>query len=134
MNENLKNLIEEELIKLPQEAQDAITFVDWPKIAMEIGNKYLIDEEIESFQKEIVLVLLGLEYPAYLTKNIKNNIGVSEIDANKMTTEVIEKIFTPIADKIKLSIKNKLLTENYSWEQRIKFIVSGGDYSVFLKK
>ncbi len=134
MDENLKKLIEEELIKLPQEAQLAITSVDWPKTAEEIGNKYLIEEEIESFQKEIVLVLLGLEYPAFLSRNIKNNIGVSEIDAQKMTTEVIEKIFTPIADKIESSIKNKMVSENYSWNQRVNFIVSSGDYSVFLKK
>lgn len=134
MNENLKKLIEEELVKLPQEAQLAIVSVDWSKIAEEIGNKYLLEEEIESFKKEIVLVLLGLEYPAFLSRNIKNSIGVSEIDVEKMTTEVIEKIFTPIAGELKSQIKNKISTKDPSWEKTINFIISGGDYSIFLRK
>jgi hypothetical protein len=134
MTEELKQIIKEELIKLPVEAQTAITSVDWQKIAEEIGSKYLIEEEIESFQKEIALNLLGLELPTYITRNLKEQLGVSQENAEKMTSEVIEKIFTPIADKMESLIKNEIQKTGSTWNQNVNFIVSGGDYSAFMRK
>jgi len=103
-------------------------------MAEEIGSKYLIEEEIESFQKEIAVTLLGIEYPAYLTRNIKDHLGVSQDSANKMTSEVIEKIYTPIAEKMESLIKINLQKIGSTWDQNVNFIVSGGDYSVFMRK
>ena len=134
MSEELKQLIKEELMKLPKEGQEAITSVNWQNIAEEIGSKYLIEGELESFQKEIAVTLLGIEYPAYLTRNIKDHLGVSQESAEKMTSEVIEKIFTPIADKMESLIKTRIQKVGSTWDQNINFIVSGGDYSAFMRK
>jgi len=132
MTEKLKNRIEEEISKLPTIKQQAIGIVNWGKISEEIGKKYLIsEEEINNFQLETGLALIGLEgFNQYLF-NTENNVGVSKAEAEKIVGEAIQKIFVPISKKIELLIKEKIKTQTPTWQQTINFIVSG-DYSSFI--
>lgn len=100
LKERLEKIKREELIKLSQKSREAINSVDWENLSESIGKKYLIDEEIESFQIEILLVLLGLEKPESLEKNIMEFIITSEKEAREIADEVFEKIFSPIANKL----------------------------------
>ncbi|MDD3662578.1 MAG: hypothetical protein PHT84_01795 [Candidatus Pacebacteria bacterium] len=100
LKERLEKIKREELIKLSQKSREAINSVDWENLSENIGKKYLIDEEIESFQIEIILVLLGLEKPESLEKNIMEFIITSEKEAREIADEVFDKIFSPIANKL----------------------------------
>jgi hypothetical protein len=134
MTEKLKNLIKEEMLKLPKEAQEAINSLDWGNVAEEIGKKYLLNEsEINDFQVETFLILAGIEYPEAYIANIENEVGTTKADAEKIAEEVLQKIFVPLGNALTENIKKNGKVENGNAEQNLNFILSGGDYSVFLE-
>ena len=133
MTEKLQQIIKEEVGKLPKEAQEAINSFDWATVTEEIGKKYLLNEsEVNDFQVETLLVLVGLVNPRFYTTNIENNVGTPKDDAEKMADEAFDKIFTPISDSIEENVKKDLKNKNPSPEQTLNFILSGGDYSAFI--
>ena len=86
MTEKLQQTIKEEVLKLPKETQEAINTFDWGSMAEEIGKKYLLSEsEINDFQVETLLVLVGLEDGNLYALNIENNVGISKDEAIKIT-------------------------------------------------
>lgn len=135
MTEKLKQIIKEEVTKLPKEVREAINAFDWAKIAEEIGKKYLLNEsEINDFQVETLLVLVGLEDGDSYALNIEDNVGTSKDEAVKIADEALEKIFNPISNMLEENIKKNLQNKKPSPEQTIDFILSGGDYSAFVER
>ncbi|MFA6586123.1 MAG: hypothetical protein WCS86_03105 [Candidatus Paceibacterota bacterium] len=135
MTEKLKQLIKEEMVNLQKESQEVINAFDWIKISEEIGKKYLLDEnEINDLQAETSLILLGINNVDEYAPNIENNVGTSKNEAEKISKEVNEKIFEPIYDILAKNIKEKLKTKDPTWKQTLDFILSGGNYSVFIKR
>jgi hypothetical protein len=135
MNENLLKISKEEIAKLPFEQQTVINSFNWGEIANQIGIKYLLGiNEINKLQTEVLLVLIKMERIDDLSINIENNINVSEEKSKNISDEIIKQIFNPIAIKMDNAIKNKIQTQNPKWDQRVNFIISGGDYSYFIEK
>jgi hypothetical protein len=135
MTEKLKQTIKENLVNLPKESQDTINSFDWGKISEEIGKKYLLtDNEINNLQIETGLVLIGLIRIDKFSFDIENEIGTSKNEAEKITEEIYLKIFKPISETIIRKIKENLKTKNPNWKQTLNFIISGGDYSVFMER
>jgi hypothetical protein len=133
MTEKLKQIIQEEVAKLPKEAQEAIQSLDWANIAEEIGKKYFLTEsEINDLQTETLLVLIGIESADDCTQNVEDNVGTSKDEAEKISAEVLQKIFTPIHNILLENIKKSDKVKNPNWEQSLNFILSGGDYSAFI--
>lgn len=134
MTETLKKTIEEKIILLPKEIQEAIASMDWAKIVEEIGTQYSFTEnEINLLQTETVLVLLRLTNLYSFGQNIEENISTSKDAAIKLENEITQKVFKPIADKITENIKKNVTGKETNWNQNIEFILSGGNYFVFLK-
>jgi len=135
MNEKSRTIIKEEMLSLPKEAQEAINAFGWEKISEEIGKKYLLDEdEINTFQLETASFLLGLVDEDAYPRNIEDEIGISKEEAEKISEEVFEKIFTPINDILIGNIKKNLNTKRPKLEQNVDFIISGGNYSALLEE
>lgn len=135
MTEKLKQKTKEELSKMPNEIQEAINSFDWGQISEEIGKKYLLEEsEINDLQVEIMLVMIGMTSVDNLKTNIENNVGTSKDEAEKIGNELFEKIFGPIGSKIAENIKKNLKENTITWKQNINFVLSGGDYTVFLQR
>ncbi|TSC77983.1 MAG: hypothetical protein G01um101424_117 [Parcubacteria group bacterium Gr01-1014_24] len=120
---------------MPKELQEAINAFDWVKVTEELGEKYKLSEsELNDFQVETLLVLVGFTDLNFYATAIENRVGITKDDAKKMADEALEKIFTPIADKITEKIKEKTKNKNPSPEQTLNFILSGGDYSAFMEQ
>lgn len=133
MTDKLKQTIKEEIGKLPKENQGVINNFGWEKISEEIGKKYLLSEnEINDFQIETLLVLVRVEDINDYAKNIEDNVGTSKKEAEKIADEAFKKIFTPIGSELEENIKKSGIVENSTVEQSLNFILSGGDYSVFV--
>lgn len=134
MTEKLKQIIQEEVTKLPKEKQEAINALDWENIVEEISKKYLLTEnEMNDFQVETLLVLIGLNDLDFYATNIENNVGTGKNEAEKIAEEVNQKIFTPIYDALTKKIEGNLKNKNPNWQQTLDFIVSGGDYSAYIE-
>lgn len=135
MTEKLAQTIKEDLIKLPKEVQGAINSSGWENISESIGKKYFLSEnEINILQLEVGLVLLGYRKLDLLALNVESSAVIDKESAIKISEELYEKLFIPLDGVIQSSFKNKTTYTNKTWEQSINFIVSGGDYSVFLEK
>src|SRR3989338_4553611 len=113
ITEKSKNLIKEEMLTLPKEAQYAINTSNWEKISEEIGKKYLLDEgEIETLQLETASFLLGLVDEDVYPINIENEVGTSKEETLKIADESLERIFTPIINVLEENIKKNLGNKN----------------------
>ena len=135
MTDKLKQIIKEELVKLPKESQEVINSFDWGTISEEIGKKYLLSEdEINSLQVEISLILLEVVENDLFALNIENRVGTSKNEATKIAEEINQKIFVPMLEKRESLIKNRIQADKLDWKKSINFIVSGGDYSVFMEE
>lgn len=134
ITEKLQKTIKDEVEKLPKEMQEAISALDWAKIAEEIGKKYLLSEgEINDLQVETLLVLVGLEDGNFYAQNIEDNVGTSKDEAEKMAEEALQKIFTPINNILIENVKRSGKSKKASWNQTLDFILSGGDYAAFIE-
>jgi len=135
MTEYLKQTIKDEMIKLPKESQEVINSFGWEEISVEIGKKYLLDEEkVNKLQVEISLVMLGLAQQNFLKSNIENEVGLDEDMAKKISGDIIGQIFKPMVDILVENIKKSMGVRNIPWQQSIYFILSGGDYASFVRK
>ena len=133
MTEKLKQIIQEEVGKLPEEAQVAINGFDWVKATEEIGKKCVLSEsETTDFQVETLLILTGIEDPDLYALNIENEVGVSKGEAEKIVAEAAEKIFIPINDIYVENIKKSGKIINSKWDQNLNFVLSGGNYQSFM--
>jgi hypothetical protein len=130
MTDNLKNIIREEVAKLPQEQQEAIASVNWVAITEEIGRRYVFEEEaLNDFQTETLLVLLGLELPQFFSINVENNVGVGKEDAQRIATEIQQRVFAPINTSMLDKVKKSERIKRSNLQQNINFIMSGGRFS-----
>ncbi|MFA6386651.1 MAG: hypothetical protein WCW04_02700 [Candidatus Paceibacterota bacterium] len=135
MTEKLAQTIKEDLVKLPLEAQKAITSSGWEEITEMIGRKYsLLDDDVNIIQLEVGLVLLGYNKISMFAQNIRSSAVLDEETAMNISKELDERVFTPIEQSMQSLIKINPHYKNVNWDQTINFIVSGGDYSVFLDK
>ena len=135
MNEKLKQRMDSEILKLTPEKREAINSIDWVKITEDIGKNFSLTEvEIHNFQTETGLVLIGLVDPTTYTQNIEDNVGTTKVEAEKISSEAFNKIFSPLLDFIELAIKNKIKYQKQTWQQSVNFIISGGDYSFFVEQ
>lgn len=135
MNTKLQDTIKEEMANIQKESQEAINAFDWIENSEKIGKKYLLNnEKLDNFQLETFLVLLGLVDKEKYIQNIEKKVGMSNTESIKIANETIEKIIIPIINYQIEKIKDNLKTKNQNWKQNLNFVVSGGDYSVFIGK
>lgn len=135
MNEQIKQTIKDELSKLPTDRQSVINSFDWIETTKKIGEKYSFNEnEIGKLQIEVLLVLVEMEYLSDLKINIENSLSTSRNQAENATREIEEQVFKPIAQKMESSVKSQITFNTPSWDETINFIISGGNYSYFVKK
>ncbi len=133
MTDKLKEIIKEEVAKLPKEKQDAINSLDWGIITEEIGKRFLFDEsQINDFQVQTLLILLGLADPKFYETTIEYDIGTTKDESVNIAKEVLEKIFNPIQEMIEENVKKNLPSKNPSVTHNLNFILSGGDYMAFI--
>ncbi|MBP6865983.1 MAG: hypothetical protein KBC12_00355 [Candidatus Pacebacteria bacterium] len=134
MTDKLKETIEEEVVKMPREFQEAFTASNWIPVSEDIARKYklYLDEEINKFQAEVFLVLSGVVQFELLSVNIENELGLSKEEAEKIEGEVLERVIFPFSSNLESKAEWKMDIKNSKWDQNLDFITSGGDYSAFL--
>ncbi len=130
MNEKIKQLLLEEMLKLPKDLQTAINSFDWLKACEELGTKYsLTEQEINDFKAETGLVLVGLVDIDFYASTIEDNLLLTNEDSKNIAKDAEEKIFIPIANKREELIKNNIKNKELPWTDSMLFVLSGGDYS-----
>jgi len=113
IDKKTQNLINERLLELPREIQDAITNSDWQQEVREIvsKNNLLIDQGL-AIENETFLMMLGIENPKNYTKNIKKEAKLTNEQAVGVAIDVDEKILRKIKSKIIENEEKALGMEN----------------------
>jgi hypothetical protein len=120
---------------LPKEKQELINNFGWEKIAEEIGkNHNLSEDEISVLKKEVTLILIDFRDFSFLAINIEDYAGINKNEAEKIAEEINQKIFKPMMNKLNENIKKTLKDRNIHWQQNLDFILSGGDYTAFIRR
>ncbi len=91
-------LIEEQKKNLPPELVRAIEETAWEPVVQKIGKDAgLNDDQVDSLEREVMLILYAFEPLENLAGNISKQVGVSEDVAKKISDSVWEMIMGPIS-------------------------------------
>lgn len=133
MKQELKNEINNMLLETPERNRLAINSINWTEIAERISEKYYLNDENKNILiAEIALALLGVNDYCFL-KIATEDLGLTRKDASNIFREIKEQILDPVSKKIITSIKKEAELNNTNWDKRVNFILSGGDYTNFIK-
>ena len=135
MTDKLKQIVKEEIAKLPTTNQEAINGINWAAVSEGVCKRNSLSEsETNDLQVQTLLVLIGLESLDDFAGNVEDEVGTSKDEADRIATEITDRIFVPIADIGIENIKKNIKTKTPGWEQSVDFILSGGDYSAFMEQ
>lgn len=99
--DELKKLIEERMVQLPDVIRDAIVSSGWENTIREIVRKFnLRIDQGSSIETETFLVMLGIENKDQYLENIIKEAKIDKDTAQKITSEVSQKIFSLIKENI----------------------------------
>lgn len=123
-------LSKEEFNKLPQAIKSAIEQTDLAKILQIIGQKNgLSFNQIKSLEKEIMLVMTGMEHPDNFSKNLEKRVGISSIQAETISKHINDIVFKEIRQ---LLIKlNEEKTKTVATNSTVSFKAPNSQIPIF---
>ncbi len=137
----LQQKIAEYYVKLPKEAQTVFANMKWMEDLKRISAKYNLNEEqIATLATETTLVLLGIIHLNEYEKIIVSEFKISKESTDKIIAEIYISILKAVQPHLikAFDTNAKFLAEekikNAKWDDNIKFILSGGNYSYFMEK
>lgn len=87
---------------LPEDLQDAITSVESAQILSEIGKKFKLHLDQQSFLgDETGYVLLGVSDPMEFVSSLSIKLGIDRNTASQIVSEINEKIFVKIKESLR---------------------------------
>src|SRR3989344_1121569 len=109
---NVHEIIRERFSKLPELLRNAITSADVPEKLRTIATKHRLHiDQGQLLENETYLVMLGLDTTENFTRNIKKELGIDEIMAREITSEVQVGIFLPIREFLKTKTDTESVPE-----------------------
>ena len=109
--DELQIKIEKARMELPEDTRAAIDTVDWRGVIMQIRNKEGYDFiQLSELETETELLLCGLANPENYPRQIEKGMGISHEAAQKLVSEMNEKIFKKIKEELIKIAENKKLS------------------------
>lgn len=117
-DEELELLIKERMNKLPELVQGAINSLEWQEVVRNIVEKnHLRIDQGEAIETEVFLAMLGITNPKDFTKHLIENGRIEQDLAEKITSEIEERIFRAIRSIIELEIEKRDHPEEFVEEK-----------------
>lgn len=143
MNPEIEKIIKEQMKILPPEVINILADPAFGEKIINIGKKNILNEvQLVILQQETNLVLLGLVHPDEYENELKNRLKIDEMKVNNILSDVNREILGGVREKLvglfnvsdeSLTYEErKALEKKANWKQNLDFILSGGDYSVFM--
>jgi hypothetical protein len=143
MNPETENIIKEQMKILPKEVINILADPAWSEKVLTIGRKNgLTEEQSQTLLLETNLVLLGLVHPDEYADELKNRLKIDEMKADNIVSDINREILSGVREKLIAMFasqeqsfieEGKKRALNADWQQNLDFVLSGGDYSVFLE-
>ncbi len=127
--------------KLPGDLQTVFSSMRWLEIVTAISSKYSLDaEQTKTLATETTLLLLCVVSISEYEGTLNEDLDLAEEIMRKILIEIDSSILVDIKPQLQETYNkntNSLIEEkitNSGWTQNVDFILSGGDYSSFLKE
>lgn len=99
--------------KLPNEVISFLSSANWDTDLEEIGTLYnLSEEEMGTFKREVILILVGLVHPDALTGTLKQEVGIEGAVLEGLVANVEKKIFSSIRPALISFFEKEARAEN----------------------
>ncbi len=141
MNSEIEKIIKEQMKILPVEVINILSDTTLGEKIITIGKKNgLSADQLEIFQRETYLVLVGLVNPDEYPKELEGRLKQDDLKLDNILNDIYKEILIGVRDKLTgmfnkndkaLSYEKIEVTPN--WMQNLDFIISGGDYAIFLE-
>lgn len=103
-NTLLQQTIQERFGELPKVVQHAITDSNVAHTLQRLSQKHKLHfDQWELLENEIMFVLLGLEEPEDMAKNVAQELSISEEAAQPIVSDIVQEVFVPIRKLIQHS-------------------------------
>jgi restriction endonuclease len=97
MDETQKQLINEQMQKIPPEVRMVIENSDWERTVFNIGRAHKMHiDDIDALSIETILTMVGLEHPKDFSNNLQKHTGISNDTLAEIVDEINERLFTKI--------------------------------------
>lgn len=118
MSTDIQNQIQERLAQLPESVRRAIKNINYTAQVQSLMQKHNLRlDQAGIVDREIMLVLLGLEHPDKLFSNLMQEGGLSKDVATAIAEDLNEKIFKAIRHElVETYDKGKMLEEIFDGE------------------
>lgn len=91
------NILKEQLKRATSEVRSILEEKKWVGVVRQIADKNnIIGEQLNSFENEVLFILLGMELREDFQKNIESNVGIDISQAVEIDKEIYEKLFKEI--------------------------------------
>ncbi|MFT5281146.1 MAG: hypothetical protein ACI9AR_000604 [Flavobacteriaceae bacterium] len=102
MNEETQEIIEQQISLLPKELKDIVLDTAWIDSLKELSTKHkLTVGQTGIYQKEVLLLLIGITHPDSFESNIETRIPLSKGRIIALVHDTNERIISPIREQLK---------------------------------
>ena len=109
MNDEIKNILEEQFKKVPKRVQSVLLSAEFRKKIRNVGTAHqLTFQQLGKLEDETVLVLLGLEPMAEYPENVEKEVGVKENIAQTITTDILNNVIEPVKQDLGIFLTQQL--------------------------
>ncbi|MDQ5901748.1 MAG: hypothetical protein QG580_463 [Patescibacteria group bacterium] len=97
MDDTQKQLIQDQMRKIPKEVRDAIENSDWERVVFNIGREHKLHiDDIDTLSVETILTMIGLEHPKDFYENVQSRANIDTDTMNQIVDEINSRLFTKI--------------------------------------
>ena len=109
MNDEIKNILEEQFKKVPKRVQSVLLSAEFRKKIRNIGTAHqLTFQQLGKLEDETVLVLLGLEPMAEYPENVEKEVGIKENIAQTITMDILNNVIEPVKQDFGIFLTQQL--------------------------
>lgn len=97
MDDIQKQLIQDQMRKIPKEVRDAIENSDWERVVFNIGREHKLHiDDIDTLSVETILTMIGLEHPKDFYENVQSRANIDTDTMNQIVDEINSRLFSKI--------------------------------------
>lgn len=101
MAKDIKQIIDERMLKLPPTLKEAIDSSDWERKIFDIGKKYSLHiDDLEYLETELSATIVGLSDRNEFAESLKTHLGLKDNVVEGIITDINNKIFEGIREKL----------------------------------
>ncbi|MDD5152522.1 MAG: hypothetical protein PHS95_00770 [Candidatus Pacebacteria bacterium] len=118
---NLSEILEEQLKKLPSRVVDFLASSNWQEVLTNIGiSSRLSPQIVDALENEVVLVLAGLVHPDAFHGELVSQTKIDEVTLSGVVAEIEEKIFEPVRPELVKFYEDQTALENSNEQEGVE--------------